>query len=401
MEAKEMYPKKGRVILHVDMNCFYASVEAVNDSSLKGKPLAIAGNEKERKGIIVTCSYEARAQGVRATMPLWEARRLCPELIVKRPNFELYRSASAAFFTLLLQFTDKVQPISIDEGYLDITECHELGTPLQIAKTIQQEVMQQLGLPCSIGVAPNKFLAKMASDMKKPLGITVLRKRDISDILWPKHVLHMHGVGEKTAEKLKSVGIESIGDLAHAQDYLLRHILGVNGPILKQKANGIDKRPVETRIQAKTIGSSRTLPIDTGEEAVVYSLLEELASMVNIRLRKRNLITYNLQLTIKYHNRRITHKSRQLLEPIETTSDLFAAACRLWRAHWNGEAVRLLGITATELADKDKEGKQLDLFSFEADAKEEPLMNIIATLRNKYGEGAVQRGIHTYKTGVK
>src|SRR5574342_715287 len=182
---KDMYPKNGRVIFHVDMNSFYASVEMAYDPTLKGKPLAIAGNPEERRGIIVTCSYEARKFGVRTTMPLWEAKKLCPNLIIKKPNFERYRSASAAMFDLLRQYTELVEPVSIDEGYMDITDCSDLGSPPQIAESIQKRILEQLDLPCSIGIAPNKFLAKTASDMKKPMGITVLRKRDIPRILWP------------------------------------------------------------------------------------------------------------------------------------------------------------------------------------------------------------------------
>jgi DNA polymerase-4 len=146
---REMYPKNGRVILHVDMNSFYASVEMAYDQSLKGKPLAIAGNVEERRGIIVTCSYAARRVGVRTTMPLWEARKLCPELIVMKPNFERYRAASVAIFDLLRQFSDLVEAVSIDEGYVDITESYEFGSPLEIAKTIQERMLEQFDLPCS------------------------------------------------------------------------------------------------------------------------------------------------------------------------------------------------------------------------------------------------------------
>src|SRR5690606_17106974 len=155
---KEMYPKNGKVILHVDMNSFYASVEMAYDPSLQGKPLAIAGNVEERRGIIVTCSYEARAFGVKTTMPLWEAKRKCPNLIVRKPNFERYRTASLAMFDILRSYTELVEPVSIDEGYLDITDCYEKGSPIEIAKSIQETLKKTLLLPCSIGIAPNKFL---------------------------------------------------------------------------------------------------------------------------------------------------------------------------------------------------------------------------------------------------
>ncbi len=205
---KEMYPKNGRVILHVDMNSFYASVEMACEPSLKGKPLAIAGNVEERRGIIVTCSYEARKFGVKTAMPLWEAKKLCPALIVRKPNFDRYREASAGMFDVLRRYTSLVEPVSIDEGYMDITESYQLGSPIEIAKSIQTALLKELDLPSSIGIAPNKFLAKMASDMKKPLGITVLRKRDVPNVLWPMACFEMHGVGKKTAEKLAPLGID-------------------------------------------------------------------------------------------------------------------------------------------------------------------------------------------------
>ncbi|MGW8263707.1 Y-family DNA polymerase, partial [Bacillus sp. LR--39] len=167
------------------MNSFYASVEMAYDPSLKGRPLAIAGNAKERKGIVVTCSYEARARGVKPPMPLWEAKRLCPELIVKPPNFDRYRSSSREMFQVLREYTDLVEPVSIDEGYMDLTDTPYRNRACETAKEIQERLQKELLLPSSIGIAPNKFLAKMASDMKKPLGITILRKREVPRILWP------------------------------------------------------------------------------------------------------------------------------------------------------------------------------------------------------------------------
>ena len=245
---KEMYPKNGRVILHVDMNSFYASVEMAYDPKLKGKPLAIAGNPEERRGIIVTCSYEARKLGVKTTMPVWEAKKLCPQLIVMKPNFERYRMASHGMFDILQQYSDLVEPVSIDEGYVDITESFELGSPLEIAEKIQKQILTQLDLPCSIGIAPNRFLAKMASDMKKPLGITVLRKRDVKQVLWPLPVIEMHGVGKKSAEKLNHHQIFTIGDLAMANEIQLKALLGINGIRLRKERTGLILDPLIQRL---------------------------------------------------------------------------------------------------------------------------------------------------------
>ncbi len=385
---------KHRIILHVDMNSFYASVEIAKDRSLQGKPLAIAGDEKQRKGIIVTCSYEARALGIHTRMPVWEAKRLCPHLIVKQPNFPLYKRASFSLFQLLSQYTDVYQPVSIDEGYLDITNYMNLEDPLAVANNIQKEVLKQLFLPCSIGMAPNKFLAKMASNMKKPLGITVLRKRDVPSVLWPMNVTNMHGIGEKTALKLKNMGITTIGDLAKAEEGMLRKQLGVNGILLKQRANGIDDRPVDpSQIdQFKSIGNSRTLPTDTDEEHVVFQWLEKLAGMVSNRLQKKNMVTCTIQLTMMCSNRNVITRSMQLQSSTDNMHDIYEVACILWRKHWNGDSVRLLGITANHVTELTENGKQLDIFSYEEDIKQEPLQQVLEELRNKYGASIVQRG---------
>lgn len=396
---REMYPKNGRVILHVDMNCFYASVEIAHDASLQGKALAIAGNAKERKGIIVTCSYEARAKGIRATMPVWEAKRLCPELVIKHPNFELYREASFALFQILARFTEKIQPVSIDEGYLDITDCYGLGSPLEIAEMIQQTLLTELQLPCSIGIAPNLFLAKTASDMKKPLGITVLRKRDVQELLWPLPVEKMHGIGKKTAEKLKDVHIHTIGDLAAEKAHIIRSVIGNHGLDLQKRANGIDNRDVDPSQmgQYKTIGNSITLPKDVDEEKELLDMLERLSQSVSRRLQKRSLVTYNIQITIKYYNRRTITRSKMLENAIWESPDIFQSTIRLWKKHWDGDPVRLLGITACELEWKTEATKQLDLFSFEEDAKAEPLLTVMEQLNNKYGTKVIQHGSQLFR----
>ncbi|KAA0549509.1 DNA polymerase IV [Bacillus sp. BGMRC 2118] len=392
---KQMYPINGRVILHVDMNSFYASVEVAYDPSLKGKPLAIAGNPEERRGIIVTCSYEARALGVKATMPLWEAKRLCPELIIKTPNFDRYRKASLEMFEYLRTYTHLVQPVSIDEGYMDISECYNIGTPYEIAQRIQKNLLDNLKLPCSIGIAPNKFLAKMGSDMKKPLGITILRKRDVEKVLWPLPVAEMHGVGKKTAEKLIPIHITTIGDLAKANEIQLKAILGINGERLKQRANGIDDRIVDPDaiFEFKSIGNSTTLREDTTDEELLYGVLRRLADSVSRRLKRKESLAQTVQLVIRYHDRKTITRSKKLENPIVESKDIYEVALQLWKKHWNEDPVRLLGITTMDLVEKKDAYKQLDLFSYEEDAKKEPLFNTIEKLQSKFGKDVIQKGI--------
>lgn len=386
-------PYKGRVIFHIDMNCFYASVEAAYNPDLKGKALAIAGNPEERKGIVVTSSYEARAKGVKTTMTIWQAKRNCPELIVMRPNFERYRAASKALFRILSEITPDVQPVSIDEGYMDITHVTSDLTPLQIADSLQKRVLDELDLPCSIGIAPNKFLAKMASDMKKPLGITVLRKRELASTLWPLPIGEMYGVGEKTATKLIEKGIKTIGDLANYNTYELKQVLGINGERLKNRANGIDNRPVDPDavFEFKSIGSSQTLPYDTVDEQEIRRLLAILSENVERRMKRKNAAGQSIQLMIRYQDRKTITRSKKLYRYIDGKDEIMYEAEELFHKHWNQEPVRLLGITLQDVEVKKNIAKQLDLFTYEKEAGKEKLYEAIEGLSEKYGKDVFKK----------
>ncbi|APC48364.1 DNA polymerase IV [Virgibacillus halodenitrificans] len=387
------HQNKRRVIFHIDMNCFYASVEMAYDSDLKGKALAIAGNPEERKGIIVTSSYEARAKGVKTTMPLWQARRLCPELVVLRPNFDRYRSASKAMFKILSEITPIVQPVSIDEGYMDVTDCGPPEKAIELAENIQNRILHELDLPCSIGIAPNKFLAKMASDMKKPMGITVLRKRELSTTLWPLPIEEMYGVGNKTAEKLKKMEIHTIGDLAKKDVYELKQVLGINGERLNNRANGNDKRSVDPDAiyDFKSIGSSQTLPHDTIEEEEIKKLMVILATNVERRLKRKQAVGQSIQLMIRYADRKTITRSKKLQMFIEDKEDILYFAKELLELHWNEEPIRLLGITVQDIQEKQRIAKQLDLFTYEKEAQNEKLYTAIDQLSQKYGKDVFKR----------
>ncbi|SDQ52295.1 DNA polymerase-4 [Virgibacillus subterraneus] len=384
----QWYPKKGRVIFHLDMNSFYASVEMAYNPKLKGKPVAIAGNPEQRKGIIVTSSYEARAKGVKTTMQLWQAKKLCPELIVLRPNFERYRTASKEMFKMLAEITPFVQPVSIDEGYMDITESEHHGTPIEIAQNLQKKIHHELDLPCSIGIAPNKFLAKMASDMKKPLGITILRKRDLSHKLWPLPIEEMYGVGEKTAEKLRAIDVKTIGDLAKGDVYQLKRVLGINGERLKNRANGIDTRPVDPEAihEFKSIGSSQTLPEDTTNEAEIRNLMHQLTDNVERRMKRKQAAGRSVQIMIRYYDHKTITRSKKLQGYIDKKEDILHIANELFQKHWNLDPIRLLGITVQDVDEKQNIAKQLDLFTYEEEAGKEKLYAVIDELSQKYGK---------------
>ncbi|SDI38972.1 DNA polymerase-4 [Alteribacillus persepolensis] len=390
---------KGRVIFHVDMNSFYASVERVYDSSLKGKPLAIAGDPKERRGIVVTSSYEARAYGVKTTMPVWEARKKCPDLIVRPPDFDKYRKVSSDMFQLLQEYTDLVEPVSIDEGYMDMTLPFKQGSTVAEANHIMRRLERELGLPASIGIAPNKFLAKMASDMKKPLGITILRKRDAAQKLWPLPIEEMHGIGQKTADKLKKWNIHSIGDLARFSPVSLQQRFGVKGRKWNERANGIDERLVDPDAanEIKSVGNSTTLEHDEDNPEALMMTLEKLSEKVEMRMKRKQVTSWTIQLTIRYNDRKTITRSKTNANPLFTAKEMKEQAKVLLHEHWSGKPVRLLGVTALHVVPVDQAYKQLDLFSYQKDEKEAELSQTVSHLTDKYGEHIISKGLLTKK----
>lgn len=385
---------KARVILHVDMNSFYASVEQAYDPSLKGLPLAIAGNPKKRRGILVTCSYEARAYGVYTTMTVGEARRLCPDLVVRPPDFEKYRKASSEVFSILNTYTDLLEPVSIDEAYVDITDIGGLTNAIGITEHIQKNILDTLDLPCSIGIGPNKFLAKTASDMKKPMGITVLRKREIEKLLWPLPVIEMHGIGKSTEKKLAEIGIHTIGDLASAEEAPVKASLGKNGVRLRQRANGIDDRPVdpEAAAERKSVGSSTTLAIDETDLSACLKTFEWLADKVAHRLEQQQLAGSVIMIQIRTANWQNQTRSKTVINPLYRAEEIYNEAKILFETHWDQEPIRLLGITISNVIPVQELFEQLSIYDYEKHATEEKIDGLISTLNKKLGTDMIKRG---------
>lgn len=383
----------GRIIFHIDCNSFFASCEEAYNPSLKGKPVVVAGDPKERRGIVLAANYLAKQLGIYTTMPLWEAKKKCPSLIVRKPNFSLYRAISQQVFERLQRVSPLLERASIDEGYLDVTEMASVH-PLILAEHIQRDLLETVQIPVSIGIAPNKFLAKMASEMKKPLGITVLRKRDVPNVLWPLTVETMHGVGEKTAKKLNAMGIATIGDLAKANEIALQQTLGIYGSRLKEWANGIDHRPVnpEEGEKRKSIGNSITLPYDVTDQRVLLDILRQLAESVGRQMKQKRVVSATVQLTIRYHDFQTITRSKTWDNPFQEAEEIFRYVAYLLKKHWNGEPIRLLGITALDVFDRKEAVKQLDLFHYEEEAKTEALWKTVEKLRKKFGGTAIQKG---------
>ncbi|MBO7702906.1 MAG: DNA polymerase IV, partial [Solobacterium sp.] len=291
-----------RVYFHIDLNAFFASCEVLLDESLKGKPIAVSGTT--RRSVISTASYEARAYGVHSAMPIEEGRRLCRDLIVVEPHFHYYHELSNEFMELIHGYTDSMEIASVDECYADMTEAiQRFEKPLDLAWEIQRRVRSELGLSCSIGVAPNMFLAKMASDMKKPNGITVLRLREVPQKLWPLPIKEMRGVGAKTLPYMEDLNIRTIGDLANWKNLEeLRPIFGKNTEEMIRKANGHDDRTIVMDWDAKSMGISETFLEDLTDYDELRGMIRTLSRKLSSKLHKSNKAGTLVSIRIKYYD---------------------------------------------------------------------------------------------------
>ncbi|MFD1676673.1 DNA polymerase IV [Alicyclobacillus fodiniaquatilis] len=393
-----------RQILHIDMNAFYAACHSANDPrQYAHRPIAVAGNPETRHGVIVTASYEARARGVRTTMTVPQALRICPELILIRPDFSLYRSYSRKVFDIVRRFTPLVEIVSIDECYADVTGSRQFGDSVQIANTIQDTILEELKLPCSIGVADCKFFAKMGSNLKKPLGIIYIGQDNFRRVLWPLPVGEMHGVGEQTAKKLWSMNIRTIGQLAACDANRLRTAFGVRGVFLKAMACGQDERAVSNeRKPAKSVGHSVTLPEDVATLEALQRILLNLADQVGRRARKHQAVGRSVAITIRYANRNTITRRTTMPYATDLTEHIYQYAKMLLQSNWQmNRPVRLLGVALCDLAAKDtaKTSIQTELFGaddlkaeFTHMQKLKKLTKVTDTLRNRFGEDIIIRG---------
>lgn len=275
-----------RKIIHVDADCFYAAVEVRDDPRLHGKPVAVGGNARQR-GVIATCNYEARSWGVRSAMPTGQALKLCPDLVVVRPRMELYRQISRQIHAILQDYSDTIEPLSLDEAFLDVTgsdNCH--GSATLMAKEIRSRVWQDLHLVVSAGVAPNKFLAKIASDWHKPNGLFVITPDEVDDFVLQLPVSRLHGVGQVTAQKLKRLGIDDCATLRLVDPMLLIRHFGKFGERLHQLAHGVDERPVEANSRRQSVSVEQTFSEDLPDLAACLAQIPMLMESLNRRMAR-------------------------------------------------------------------------------------------------------------------
>ncbi len=381
-----------RVVFLVDMNAFFISCEMTRSPDLRGRPAAVAGDPKTRTGIILAANYEARAFGVKTAIVLHEALRLCPSMVLVPPDHAFYGRKSDEVMELLSRYTPLLEQNSIDEAWLDMTGTEALfGTPLQAATRMMAEIQDSLGLWCSIGIARNKFLAKMASEMKKPQGITELWEADVPTKLWPLPVRAMYGIGAKTAQKLTNIGIQTIGDLAKADVYFLTKALGKFGYEMHLHANGIDDAPVVARTgdDMKSISRETTLAENVTHIEKAKTVLLELADDVGMSVRRHGKKGRTVHITLKYADFNVI--TRQLtIEPTFATTDIYTAGCKLLEQNWNGEPVRLIGIGISKFEDA---AQQISMFDTNADTqheKKDRIDKVVDSIRGKHGNSSIK-----------
>ncbi|MBR6807345.1 MAG: DNA polymerase IV [Clostridia bacterium] len=394
-----------RIILHSDLNNFYASAEAARDPSLRGLPIAVAGDEEARHGIVLAKSYEAKKFGVSTGDTLWQAKLKCPDIKFIPPDFELYSRISHEVRRIYDRYTDRVEPFGMDECWLDVTGserifCPDLsgvwGAGEYIAQEIRRAVKRETGLTVSVGVSFNKIFAKLASDMKKPDAVTVVSRENFKDTVWPLPVEDLLFVGRKTEAKLKRFGISTIGRLAATEEKFLRSLLGKNGASLRQSALGLDSSavlPVRDMPPVKSVGNGMTarrdLICDEDIKIVLYTLCESVSS----RLREQGLTCRTVCVGIRDSELFTYDRQGQLPVPSRTAKALFDKAFALVKSNRPfGKGIRSLSVRATSLSGDTS--PQISLFpEDDLPAPRENLESTVDRLRAKYGDTTVRRGI--------
>jgi DNA polymerase-4 len=390
-----------RVIVHVDMNSYFASVEQKTNPALLGKPVVVVGDLK-RRSIVLTASYEARAYGIKTGDLFWDAKRRCPQVVPVIADHHKYTAQTEEIVAILEQYSSQVEMTSIDEGFLDVTGSLGLFKTdgAGLARMIQKRIKDELQLPCSVGVAPNKLLAKLASGMKKPMGVVVIRPEAVRDTLADLPVEELSGIGPHLRASLNQMGIRTCGQLAAVPLEMLRAKFGVVGQWLRQSAQGEDDSPVKNsgeQDDAKSVGHSTTLPADTADRKVIESFILLLAEKVGIRLRKGRLLGRTITTTVRYSDFTTASKSHSVIEPVDDGLAISRIALKIFDQMDEGRPVRLLGVTVSNLAPAD--GAQ---FLFESLEKGRKVSRAMDEINEKFGKGKIRRAkvLEAEKFGV-
>lgn len=376
-----------RWIMHVDMDAFFASVEQRDDPALQGKPVIVCG--KSRRSVVATASYEARAFGVHSAMPLSQAKRLCPHGCFVAPRFEAYREASDAIHQVMFHYADAYEPISLDEAFLDISGMgSQYPTLGSLGRAIKEEIRCAVHLTASVGIAPNKFLAKMASDMNKPDGLCIIPYGREQEVLAPLPVRRLWGVGSVTEKKLLAAGFRTIADIQEAAPEKLSALLGNQGPLLKALSLGIDERPIISSRQVKSIGDESTYEYDLTDRRAIDREIAIHSDIVAQRLRRHDLAARTISLKIRFASFKTIMRSLSLEEGTNLQETIDSACQTLLSRIPLTEGIRLIGVTASNL------GAPLSIPSLFSDKEEKRARAAKAmdSIQEKYGRKALRKG---------
>ncbi|HPF35396.1 MAG TPA: DNA polymerase IV [Candidatus Krumholzibacteria bacterium] len=389
-----------RAILHVDMDAFFASVEVLDDPSLRGKPV-IVGGTPEGRGVVAAASYEAREYGVRSAMSAARAVRLCPQGVFLRGRMARYAEISGFIFDIFHDVTPLVEPLSVDEAFLDVTGCRRLlGDAETIGRLVKRRILDEVGLVASVGVAPNKFLAKLASDLDKPDGFTVVPD-DVQRFLDPLDVGRLWGVGPRSLETLHGLGVRTIGDLRRCPPVRLETRLGAaRAAHVQALARGEDSRPVVTDHEAKSIGHEITFAADIGDRGHLTDVLDQMADKVGRRLRRAGARARTVQLKARDPDFTTHTRARTLPEPSDATRVLRDTARELLAEELARRArpLRLLGVSAQNLV---RGAAQPELFADPASTRDRTLDGLLDSAVDRFGKGALTRGLPRFDPGSR
>jgi len=383
-----------RTILHLDLDAFFCAVEETRDPSLRGRAFAVGGKPDER-GVVASCSYAARMFGVRSAMPMARALRLCPQLIIVSSRHRIYSEVSKQVMTKLNKLTPLVEQISIDEAFLDISDINE--SPERLARGLQAGIRDELGLPCSIGIASNKLVAKIATEVGKkgakggapPFALTIVPAGEEAAFLAPLPAEMLWGVGPKTSARLNELGIHTIGDIAKWPEGEMVRLFGENGRELSRHAKGIDDRPIVTERETKSISQEETFVRDVRDDKLLEKTLREQSSEVARQLRKNNLAGTTIKLKIRWPDFTTLTRQMTLSQPTNQDQDISKVALDLMRAvRKSGQAVRLIGVGVSGFGPPIR---QLSLWGTGSE-KSRRLQEAVDALKEKYGDKAIHHG---------
>ncbi|MGI6412788.1 MAG: DNA polymerase IV [Syntrophomonadaceae bacterium] len=377
-------------ILHCDLDAFFASVEQLDNPSLRGKPVVVGGNIHSR-GVVSTCSYEARKFGIRSAMPIAQAYRLCPWAIFLPVNMPRYLEVSKQVFSILSRYSPIIEAVSIDEAFLDISGCSKLyGSPETIGYSIKEQVYSELGLTISVGISYNKFLAKLASDMDKPDGLRLITEDQALEILRPLPVGRLWGVGQKTQQRMERMGIKNIGDIQGLSPEWLEDRFGSAGRLFWELAHGIDKRPVVPERERKSLGREVTFPKDISDINYLERLIPQFAAELCRKLRREGLLAASITLKLRYSNFKTITRSKTIPP---CNSDLIVtqiASQLLHHSYTNNQPLRLFGLSLGHLLPASNL-EQGSLFGPQYTADYKDIDQLMDDIRERFGPKAITR----------